>query len=138
LAKILIIDDSKIMRLNLRKLLEKLGHKIIAEGTNTFECIKHLERSKDDIDIVILDIIMPRAQGYSDGIDAIKHIKKIDDSMPILVLTCDASQQTVLKAIKEGANEYLLKPISLKKLEQSIEYVESLSNDNEEIAVSKE
>ncbi len=126
MANILVIDDSKIMRFNIRKVLEELGHTIIAEGVNTFECVKHVERSKNEIDMVFLDIIMPRAQGYLDGIDAIKHIRAIDANMPILVLTCDAKQQTVVNAIKEGASDYILKPISLEKVKSSMEYVQRL------------
>jgi len=129
LANILVIDDSKIMRFNIRKVLEELGHTIIAEGVNTFECVKHVERSKNEIDMVFLDIIMPRAQGYLDGIDAIKHIRAIDANMPILVLTCDAKQQTVVSAIKEGASDYILKPISLEKVKSSIEYVQRLRSN---------
>lgn len=116
------------MRLNIRRILEDLGHTVIAEGTNTFECVKHMERSGKDIDIVLLDIIMPRAQGYIDGVDAIEHIKKMDHDMPIIVLTCDAKQQTVLNAIKAGATDYVLKPVSAQKIQDSIDYISKYVN----------
>jgi two-component system chemotaxis response regulator CheY len=118
MAKVLVVDDSKIMRLNVKRMLEKLGHEVIAEAENGFESIEKYEASKPDF--VTMDITMPEADGIKDGIEAAAKIIEKDKAAKILMVTSHGEQDKVLRAIKNGAKGYMLKPIKEEELKSKI------------------
>ena len=63
-------------------------------------------------DFVVLDIMMPKKDGFSLAQD----IRKIDDKIPIIFLTAKSQKENVLKAFKIGADDYLTKPFSIDEL----------------------
>ena len=63
-------------------------------------------------DIIILDIMMPKKDGLSLG----KDIRKIDQEIPIIFLTAKSQKETIIKAFKLGADDYLTKPFSIDEL----------------------
>jgi two-component system chemotaxis response regulator CheY len=119
MAKVLIVDDAKIMRANVRKMLEKLGHEIVGEAENGFQSIGLYEDNNPDF--VTMDITMPEIQGIKDGIDAVVEIRKIDYKAKIIMVTSHGEQDKVIKAIQAGASNYILKPLKIEKLEEVIE-----------------
>jgi len=118
MAKVLVVDDSKIMRLNVKRMLEKLGHEVIAEAENGFESIEKYEISNPDF--VTMDITMPEADGIKDGIEAAAKIIEKDKAAKILMVTSHGEQDKVLRAIKNGAKGYMLKPIKEEELKSKI------------------
>lgn len=121
MANILIVDDAKIMRAYIKKMLVELGHTVVAEAASGFEAIKHYELSKPDI--VTMDITMPPQGGIEDGIDALSKILKIDPKAKIIMVTSHGEQAKVVKAIQAGALNYILKPIKVDKLEEVLKKV---------------
>ncbi|MFK5892399.1 MAG: response regulator [Pseudomonadota bacterium] len=112
--KLLIVDDSLIMRKNLTRNIEVLGHKIIAEakdGQESIDCYKTLSP-----DLVTMDITMPGM----DGITAVKKIKQFDSNANIIMVTSHGQEAMVMDALKAGAKGYMLKPVTADKLREAI------------------
>jgi DNA-binding NtrC family response regulator len=100
---ILVIDDEEIMREILETLLTREGYEVRlatsgAEGLD-------LARSHS-FDAAIVDVMMPGI----DGITTLDELKKIDDDLPVLMITAFASVDTAISAMKRGAFDYITKP----------------------------
>src|ERR671918_288035 len=102
-ASILVIDDEEIMREILEALLTREGYHVrlaanAEEGLN-------FARSMP-FDAVIIDVMMPGM----DGISALDELKKIDEELPVLMITAFASVENAIAAMKRGAFDYITKP----------------------------
>src|SRR5205085_8674992 len=100
---ILVIDDEEIMREILETLLTREGYQVrlaatAAEGLD-------LARSMP-FDAAIVDVMMPGM----DGVTALDEIRKIDDDLPVLMITAYASVENAIAAMKRGAFDYITKP----------------------------
>ncbi len=124
---ILIVDDSLIMRTNLVRSLEGIGHKVIAQAVNGQEGIDAYDKHLPDL--VTMDITMPDM----DGIEAVEKIKELHPDSKIIMVTSHGQEAMVMGALKAGAKGYILKPISPEKLKESIGKIfpelESITND---------
>ncbi len=118
MANILIVDDAKIMRANIKKMLMHLGHTVIGEAENGYDAIEQYKLVHPDI--VTMDITMPNHEGIADGIEAVKHIIEHDASAKIIMVTSHGEQDKVIRAIQNGASNYILKPLQIEKLEETI------------------
>ncbi len=116
MATALIVDDAKVMRLNVRNMLEKLGHEVVGEAQNGYLGIAMYKEHLPDF--VTMDITMPSDRGIADGIDAVKGIIDFHPAAKIIMVTSHGEQDKVIKAIQSGASNYLLKPIQIEKLEE--------------------
>lgn len=114
MLKVLVVDDSLIMRRNVTKMVEALGHKVVGEAKDGHEAITLYMRLKPDL--VTMDITMPEM----DGITAVQELKKIDKHVKIIMVTSHGQEEMVIHAIRSGAGGYLLKPINLIKLRETI------------------
>jgi len=118
MATALVVDDAKVMRINVKNMLEKLGHEVLGEAANGYLAI---EAYKEHLpDFVTMDITMPSDRNIADGIDAVKGIIDFHPAAKIIMVTSHGEQDKVIKAIQAGASNYLLKPIHLEKLEEVI------------------
>jgi two-component system chemotaxis response regulator CheY len=110
MAKILIVDDSKLIRRNLRIILTKAGHEIIAEAENGLQAFQEYEKNKPDL--ITMDISMP----LMDGVAAVKKIvSQYPDAIIIMVSAMD-QKNMVMAAIQSGARNYIIKPFSPDKV----------------------
>jgi response regulator NasT len=103
-VRILIADDEAIIRLGLRKMLQDLGHEVVAaapDGTSAVRLCRSLRP-----DLVILDIKMPGM----DGLTAAEAIAA-QNPIPILFLTAYSDRELVERAATLSVNAYLVKPI---------------------------
>ncbi len=104
---VLAVDDDMINLKLLKSMLKKSGNvKEVIEAKNGSDAIGVL-KSRDDIDIILLDIIMP----IMGGIDMLKVVRADDNlrQLPIIVLTTDETKKA--EALECGANGFLMKPI---------------------------
>jgi CheY-like chemotaxis protein len=110
--KILIVDDD--MR-NIFSLSSALAEKniIIFEAENGCEALKQLDKFPD-IDLVLMDIMMPEMDGY----EAMRTIRKNPrfHSLPIIALTAKAMKGDREECLKAGASDYIPKPVDMEKL----------------------
>jgi two-component system response regulator PilR (NtrC family) len=107
--KILVADDEQSMREFLDIMLKKEGYKV-SLASNGEEVLKLTE--KDIFDLVLMDIRMPKL----DGISALKKIKAISPETIVIMITAYASADTAIKAMKEGAYDYITKPFKVEEI----------------------
>jgi two-component system response regulator PilR (NtrC family) len=107
--KILVADDEQSMREFLDIMLKKEGYRV-SLASNGEEVAKLVE---DDLfDLVLLDIRMPKL----DGISALKKIKANTPETIVIMITAYASADTAIKAMKEGAYDYITKPFKVEEI----------------------
>ena len=105
--KILIADDAKDIRELLRIMLEDAGFETIF-AKNGEEAV---EKFEEDVDLVILDIMMPKCN----GIDACARIRE-NAEVPILFLTAKSAESDLIEGFEAGGDDYLIKPFSCTEL----------------------
>jgi two-component system chemotaxis response regulator CheY len=106
--RVLIVDDSSLVRLYYRGALERAGFGI-EQALNGIEAMEKV--SSQAFDLVILDVNMPRMDGFS-FLRALRRGAPDMAGLPVLVVTTEASEQDVVDAREAGANFYLVKPVS--------------------------
>src|SRR6187551_2425777 len=102
-GSILVIDDEEIMREILETLLTREGYEVRL-AANALEGLE-LARSMP-FDAAIVDVMLPGM----DGVAALDEIKKIDDDLPVMMITAFASVENAIAAMKRGAFDYISKP----------------------------
>lgn len=115
--KILIVDDSLVMRRLMSKELSEAGMTDIEFANDGAEGVKAV--AEKDYDLVLMDWNMPNML----GIDAVKNIRASGNKVPIIMVTTEAEKSRVIEAIKSGANNYVIKPFKAKMLVQKIQEV---------------
>ncbi len=112
--KILIVDDDMRNVFALSSVLEEHGITVeMAQDGKEGGVDKVF--GNDDIDLVLMDIMMPVMDGY-EAIREIRKDKKGGAKLPIIALTAKAMQADRAKCIEAGANEYMAKPVNIDKL----------------------
>jgi DNA-binding NtrC family response regulator len=106
---ILVVDDEFSVRDSLYNWFKIEGYRVDT-AENGMEALKKLQESPRDI--VLVDIKMPGM----DGIELQRHIKKIDNTIIVIIITAYATVDTAVEAMKEGAFDYLSKPVDPDKL----------------------
>ncbi len=107
--KVLVVDDDKVLQESVRQALE-YHHFNVDVADNGKEAVSAIYRQK--YDLVVMDVNMPEM----DGIEALVEIKKHDPTIIVLILTAFSNVSDAVKAVKEGAYNYLEKPISSENL----------------------
>jgi len=102
-VRILIAEDETIIRLDVRTLLEKAGHEVVAEARDGEEAVALA--AEHDPDLIVMDVRMP----HLDGIEAARQISD-RKPVPIVMLTAYAEEDLVTRASEAGAFAYLVKP----------------------------
>ncbi|PRX27474.1 two-component system chemotaxis response regulator CheY [Orenia metallireducens] len=115
MKKVLIVDDSYVVRHLLKQLLEEMEHEIVGEAENGFEaCLKYKELQPD---FVTMDIVMPEM----DGIEAARRIISFDSDANIIMCSSMGQKPMVLEALEIGAKGFLVKPFKKKQVQKGIE-----------------
>ncbi|MBP6964625.1 MAG: response regulator [Armatimonadetes bacterium] len=127
--RILIADDESIIRLDLMKTLESMGHKVIAEASDGAKALE-LARAHD-VDLAILDIKMPEM----DGLDVAKALTE-EKIAPVLLLTAYSQSDLIDRAKEAGVFGYLVKPFKEADLLPAIEI--AISRYREMLELEKE
>lgn len=112
--KILVADDEKSMREFLDIMLKKEGYKVTL-ASNGDEVMRLIE--KDIFDLALVDIRMPK----QDGISVLKKIKSFSPETVVIMITAYASADTAIKAMKEGAYDYITKPFKIEEIKLIIQ-----------------
>jgi two-component system chemotaxis response regulator CheY len=117
MAKVLVVDDAAFMRLVMKEILEKNGHEVVGEAENGAEAVEQYGRLKPDV--VTMDITMP----VMEGIDAVKLIREMDPKARIIMCSAMGQQQMVVRAIKAGARDFIVKPLQSERVLEAIEKI---------------
>ncbi len=108
--RILIADDSYIMRNNLKEIFKSKGYKVVAEATNGKEACHYFDEFTPDL--VTMDINMP----VMNGIEAVKEIKSKHPGAKIIMVSAENQKGLLFEALKAGAVHYIVKPIVTNKV----------------------
>ncbi len=104
--KLLIVDDSSIMRRTIERNLQSFNLDVVGTASNGFEAIEMLKANNPDV--VTLDITMPEM----DGLTCLEHIMSLAPQTKVMVVTALSDKLTGLKALDLGARGYVCKPIN--------------------------
>jgi DNA-binding response OmpR family regulator len=108
-SRILIIEDELPMRTALRDVLEAEGYRVLTASDGE----AGLERAlSDKPDLVLLDLMMPRLDGYS----VCRELRRIANPVPVLMLTAKGQVEDRVRGLDVGADDYLVKPFSTEEL----------------------
>ncbi|MCM3666145.1 response regulator [Mesobacillus subterraneus] len=117
MARILIVDDAKFMRITLTNILKKANHEIVGEAENGREAVRLYRELKPDL--VTMDITMPEMS----GLDAVKEIKRDFKDAKIIMCSAMGQQKMVVDAIEAGAKDFIVKPFDDSQVVDSISRV---------------
>ncbi len=119
MIRILIVDDDQGLRFSVREtLIHALAQKGNYEFDEAFDGLNAVEKTRaQHYDVVLLDIDMPRLN----GLEALKLIKEQDPSTVVIMMTAFASIDDAVCAVKDGAYNYLSKPVKTEELLRLIE-----------------
>ena len=106
--EVLIVEDEKLLRLMIAKLLQVSGYRVLTCG-DSLQALKLVE--KKSFDLVITDLMMAGAT----GMDVLRAARKCQPRAKVIIITGTPSPQTLLEAKREGAYAYLRKPFQLKQ-----------------------
>ena len=111
MVKVLVIDDMKVMRLFLRRALEKFGHEVIEwDPPAATEIADRLQAEPPDL--VITDYQMPGCNGAT----VARMVKRVRADLPVIVLTSTRDEDVEKACLKQGADLVLHKPMSAEEL----------------------
>ena len=122
--KILVVDDEKLIRNVIKEYLINENYEVI-EAENGIEAIEKC--NSHDIDLIILDIMMPKMDGYT----AYKEIKQIQ-SIPTIILSARSEEYDKLLGFDLGIDDFLAKPFSPKELVARVKAVTRRNNNCED------
>ncbi len=117
--KIVVIDDDPTLLITLKAMLADLGHDVIAHQ-NGRDVLLFLEDMRDDIDLVITDIVMPDI----DGFEFVEGLKKANIDKPIIMMSGGGgklSADDIMNIARNVADHVLPKPFTLEELNEAIE-----------------
>lgn len=114
---VLIVDDSKMDRTLMQKALEPLGVSVF-EATNGVEALDLLKTKDKDIDAMLIDIEMPKMDGYTLAGEIRKYSKY--RNLPLIAVTSRTSKTDRLRGVEVGMTEYITKPYSPEYLENVV------------------
>jgi two-component system response regulator HydG len=111
---ILVVDDDSIHLNMLKTVLKSHGHTVIGapDGQDAIRMVR-----ENPCDLVLMDVRMAQV----DGIEALRRIKDINPSIPVIIMTAYSSVNTAVEAMKLGAYDYLTKPLNIDELKLTVD-----------------
>jgi len=122
---VLVVDDEKIIR---ELCVQALSEYRVVQAESCEEALRVYERGY--VDLILTDIMMPGGS----GIDLLKRVKALDPNAAIIIMTGFVDKETILKALKEDADDFINKPLNILQLKTSIEKVLGKKALKEELA----
>lgn len=123
MKKILIADDEHKIVMTLEYAFRKAGYEVFIarDGSEVLELLKN-----EIPDIILLDIMMPNIDGYT-TLSEIKKEEKYND-IKVIFLSAKAGENDIRKGLELGADAYITKPYSIKKLTEKVEELTGIKN----------
>ncbi|MDP8286236.1 MAG: response regulator, partial [Candidatus Electryonea clarkiae] len=113
MARILVVDDEKSIRITLQAFLKDDGHdvQIAEDAIMAVELLKN-----EDFDVVVTDIIMPKMS----GVKLLKAIRDVSEHVQVIMLTGEPTIETASEALRLGAFDYLAKPVTKEAIVKAV------------------
>ncbi len=113
---ILVVDDDHAHRTMLNTLISGWGY-VVSEADDGSTAIEKVKQSS--FDLVLMDVRMVTVS----GLEALETIKSVNPAIPVIIMTAYSSVETAVAALKQGAHDYLTKPLDFDKLRLTIDRV---------------
>lgn len=115
-VRVLIVDDSMFVAKQIGQILTSEGYDVVATAADGKEGIDKYKDIYPNIDIVTMDITMPRM----DGITALEQIMAFDKNAKVVMISALGKEELVKKSLLLGAKNYIVKPLDRKKVLERI------------------
>lgn len=122
--RVLITDDSKLLRKKLRQELEAMNCEVI-EAKNGKEAV--MINLQEKLDCVFLDIVMPEVG----GIEALQVIKEVNPDLQVVMLSSAGTPQKLMETLKMGASEFIQKPYTTEQIRKTVAKVQKRVAEHE-------
>ena len=122
--RILVTDDSKLLRKKLRLELEKYGCEVLEAENGKEAVMKTLQEKPDG---VFLDIVMPEVG----GIEALRVLKEVSPDLPVIMLSSAGTPQKLMETLKLGALDFIQKPYTAVQIKKALESIRKKASSNE-------
>lgn len=113
--KLMIVDDSNIIRNRIQRAYDSDHFMLVATATNGADAVEKFKIHRPDV--ITMDLTMPQM----DGLECIKKIVALDDDVRILVVSALSDKATGIRALALGAGGFLCKPFSEEELVQALD-----------------
>lgn len=117
MARVLVVDDAKFMRITLANILREAEHEVAGEAENGEEAVALYRDLQPDL--VTMDITMPE----KNGVEALKEIKSEFPQAKIIMCSAMGQQKMVVEAIEAGAKDFIVKPFDKSRVVEAIQRV---------------
>ena len=114
-ARVLVVDDDPNVQEILREFLSAKGYEVITAGDGA-EGLRRVKEERPHL--ILLDVRMPKM----DGLEVLRQLREIDQTVGVIMVTAVNEEETGRQAMELGAFDYIVKPLDLPYLEQSLWY----------------
>ena len=114
--RVLVVDDSLFIKKHLEQILTSEGFEVVDTATDGQEAVQKYQQLHPDVDLVTLDITMPKM----DGIAALQQIMNFDSNAKVVMVSALGKQDLVKQALVLGAKGYVVKPLEREKVLERI------------------
>lgn len=113
----LVVDDSKAMRMVLKKIMTEVGYEVSEAGDGSEALIRLKEI--DGIDLMLVDWNMP----IMNGLEFVRAVRENStyDEIPLMMVTTEDGMDKIVEALEAGANEYVMKPFTPESIIEKLE-----------------
>ncbi len=117
MTKVLVVDDSRAMRLILSKTLRELGFEV-SQAANGREALDTMGREGASFGLVLVDWNMPELS----GLEVVRSLRAQPafDRVPVMMVTTETEIEQMVRALEAGANEYIMKPFTREVVEDKL------------------
>jgi len=110
--KVLVVDDSMFVTKQIGQILSSEGFNVVGTAADGLEGVEKYKELYPNVDLVTMDITMPRM----DGVSALEKIIEFDKDAKVVMISALGKQDLVKKALLIGAKNYIIKPLDRKKV----------------------
>lgn len=114
--RVLVVDDSMFVTKQIGQILTSEGFEVVASAADGLEGLEKYKELYPNVDLVTMDITMPRM----DGVSALEKIMEFDKNACVVMISALGKQDLVKKSLLLGAKNYIVKPLDRKKVLERI------------------
>ena len=114
--RVLVVEDETTLGANIQRALERAGHSVVTVETGR-AAMAELDRSA--FDVVVSDLRLPDV----DGLTVLAHARRVAEDASVIIMTAYASVDSAVEALRRGAQDYILKPLTLADLVRKVQHV---------------
>ena len=115
---ILVVDDEEVIRTTIQKKLSRSGYNVIS-FENSEDLLCYLKNPEHKADLIITDIKLHKM----DGIELLRRINGMDESIPVLIISGHGDVEDAIKALRYGASDYIRKPFDIDDITSSVKTI---------------